>query len=337
MPKRSGLGKGLEAIFGGDVMDNQNLLKKPEQVSRETSEKPTVTSSRKQRSGKTQISDPAAAAKREEVGKEKIKNILKLSEIEPNRKQPRKQFPEETLRELTESIRKYGVLQPLLVQKSGDHYEIIAGERRWRAAREAGLSEVPVIIREYNRQESMEIALIENLQREDLNPIEEANAYQQLMQEFALTQEEIAEKVSKSRTAVTNSMRLLKLDSRVQNFLVQEQLSTGHARALIALEDGELQYQTALKIINQKLSVREVEKLVRLLTTEKKEKKQEEEETRELSMIYRDLEDRMKEIMGTKVLINRKDKNKGRIEIEYYSEAELERLVDLIESLSNRE
>ena len=219
-----------------------------------------------------------------------------------------------------------------MVQKNGENYEIIAGERRWRAAKEAGLKEVPVVIKEYTRQQAMEIALIENVQREDLNPIEEAQAYQQLMQEFELTQEEIAERVSRSRTAITNCMRLLKLDKRVQDMLIQGQLSSGHARALLALENGDSQYQIALKIVDQRLSVREVEKLVKLLGKPKKEEKPKEED-RDLSFIFEDLEERMKQVMGTKVIINKKDRNKGRIEIEYYSEAELERIVELIESI----
>ena len=222
----------------------------------------------------------------------------------------------------------------MLVQKKDEHYEIIAGERRWRAAKEAGLKEVPVVIREYTKQQSMEIALIENVQREDLNPIEEAMAYQQLMQEFELTQEEIAERVSKSRVTITNSMRLLKLDKRVQEMLIQGLITGGHARALLALEDGEQQYQISLKIVSEKLSVREVEKLVKALGKPKKNTKEKEaEEEKDLSFIFRDLEERMKQAMGTKVVINKRDRNKGKIEIEYYSKAELERIVELIESI----
>ncbi len=258
--------------------------------------------------------------------------MMKLSIIEPNKGQPRKDFNEESIGELADSIKRYGVLQPLLVKKSGDHYEIVAGERRWRAAKEAGLREVPVVIKEYTKQQAMEIALIENVQREDLNPIEEAQAYQQLMQEFELTQEEIAERVSRSRTAITNCMRLLKLDKRVQDMLIQGQLSSGHARALLALENQDAQYQIGLKIIDQRLSVREVEKLVKLLGKPKNQEKPKEEE-KDLSFIFKDLEERMKQVMGTKVIINKKDRNKGRIEIEYYSEAELERIVELIESI----
>lgn len=309
MAKRTGLGKGLGAIFGEDVVENSDAENK--NVSRETSP------------------DHTSEEKREEPGKE---YMMKLSIIEPNQGQPRKDFNEESIGELADSIKKYGVLQPLLVQKQGDHYEIVAGERRWRAAKEAGLKEVPVVIKEYTKQQAMEIALIENVQREDLNPIEEAQAYQQLMQEFELTQEEIAERVSRSRTAITNCMRLLKLDKRVQDMLIQGQLSSGHARALLALESQDAQYQIGLKIIDQRLSVREVEKLVKLLGKPKKQEKPKEEE-KDLSFIFKDLEERMKQVMGTKVIINKKDRNKGRIEIEYYSEAELERIVELIESI----
>lgn len=312
MAKRTGLGKGLGAIFGEDIIDNKaGDHVEPSGDDIEHKQKKAVKSAE------------------EEIGKE---ISLKLSLIEPNHEQPRKDFNQELIQELADSMKEYGILQPLLVQKKGDHYEIIAGERRWRAAKEAGLKEVPVVIREYTKQQAMEIALIENVQREDLNPIEEALAYQQLLEEFDLTQEEIAARVSKNRATITNSMRLLKLDKRVQELLVQGQISSGHARALLGLEEGEQQYQVSLKIIAERLSVREVEKLVKLMGKPKKEKKIEEEE-RDLGFIFRDLEERMKQVMGTKVNINKKDKNKGRIEIEYYSEAELERLVELIESI----
>ncbi|MCD7966562.1 MAG: ParB/RepB/Spo0J family partition protein, partial [Clostridiaceae bacterium] len=258
--------------------------------------------------------------------------MVKVTAIEPNREQPRKDFNEEAMEELAESMKVYGVLQPLLVQKKGDYYEIIAGERRWRAAKLAGLKEVPVVIREYTKQQTMEIALIENVQREDLNPIEEAKAYQRLIQEFELKQEEIAARVGKNRVTITNSMRLLKLDERVQDLLIQNQITGGHARALLSVEDGQLQYELSGKIIAENLSVRETEKLVKSLSKKKnpKEKKVEDES---LTLIFRDLEERMKSAMGTKVSINRKDKNKGRVEIEYYSESELERIVELIESI----
>ena len=223
------------------------------------------------------------------------------------------------------------MLQPILVQNRGDYYEIIAGERRWRAAKIAGLKEVPVIVRELTDQEIVEISLIENIQREDLNPIEEAQAFQQLIQEFHLTQEEIANRVSKNRATITNSMRLLKLDIRVQDMLAEGKISSGHARALLGLEEGERQYQVAAKIIEEKLSVRDVEKLVKMMNRPPKEKKP--EKGPDIDLIYRQVEDKLKSIMGTKVVINQKDKNKGRIEIEYYSQEELERLIELMESL----
>ena len=231
-------------------------------------------------------------------------------------------------------MKEYGILQPLLVKRKGDNFQIIAGERRWRAAKMAGLKEVPVIVREYNKQQSVEIALIENVQRADLNPIEEALAYQQLMQEFGLKQEEIALRVSKNRATITNSIRLLKLAEPVQQLLISGEISSGHARALLGLEDKEQQIALASQIIEKGLNVRQVEKLVKMMTKpQKDEKEKEESEEKDLSFIFRDLEEKMKGIMGTKVMIHQKDKNKGRIEIEYYSASELERIVELIETI----
>mgnify|MGYP000167569874 CR=1 FL=1 len=267
----------------------------------------------------------------EKIVEKPVEQTLKLNLIEPNNEQPRKNFDEESLQELADSIKQYGILQPLIVQKKGNHYEIIAGERRWRAAKLAGITDVPVLIREYDKQQTMEIALIENVQRADLNPIEEAQAFQQLIQEFHLTQEEIANRVSKNRATITNSMRLLKLDVRVQDMLADGKISSGHARALLGLEEGERQYQVAVKITEEKLSVRDVEKLVKMMNRPPKEKKP--EKGPDIDLIYRQVEDKLKSIMGTKVVINQKDKNKGRIEIEYYSSAELERLIELLESL----
>lgn len=269
----------------------------------------------------------------EKIVEKPVEQTLKLNLIEPNSEQPRKNFDEESLQELADSIKQYGILQPLIVQKKGSHYEIIAGERRWRAAKLAGITDVPVLIREYDKQQTMEIALIENVQRADLNPIEEAQAFQQLIQEFHLTQEEIANRVSKNRATITNSMRLLKLDSRVQDMLAEGKISSGHARALLGLEDRERQYQVAVKIIEEKLSVRDVEKLVKMMNRPPKEKKP--EKGPDIDLIYRQVEDKLKSIMGTKVVINQKDKNKGRIEIEYYSQEELERLIELMESLKS--
>ena len=262
------------------------------------------------------------------IKKEEI--MLSISDIEPNRDQPRKSFDEDSLLELSESIKQFGVIQPLIVQKRDDYYEIIAGERRWRAAKLAGIKELPVIVKEYTDQEIVEISLIENIQREDLNPIEEALAYKKLLTEFHLKQDEVAERVSKSRTAVTNSIRLLKLDERVQQMVVDDMISTGHARALLTLEDKELQYNIASRIFDEKLSVRETEKLMKTIQKAKTEKKKIEIEN---SFIYKDIEEKIKGILGTKVYVNHKNNNKGKIEIEYYSNEELERLLDLFASI----
>lgn len=264
--------------------------------------------------------------------KKQAQKTLKLSEIEPNREQPRKIFDEEALGELTESIRQYGVLQPLLVQKKNGYYEIIAGERRWRAAKLAGLKEVPVVIKEYSDQEVMEISLIENIQRENLNPIEEAQAYQMLLQEFHLRQEDVAKRVSKSRAAITNTMRLLKLDKRVQDMLIEREISSGHARALLPLEDQEQQFFMAQKICSEQLSVRETEDQIRALLEPKKEKKQAVKNS-SVDTAYAQAEERLASIMGTKVKIRRRDEKKGKIEIEYYSIEELERMIELFETI----
>lgn len=258
--------------------------------------------------------------------------LLPVHEIEPNKSQPRKNFDEEALKELSDSIKQYGIIQPLIVQKRDKYYEIIAGERRWRAARIAGLKEIPVIIKDYTPQEIIEVALIENIQREDLNPIEEAQAYQRLIKEYQLTQEELADKVSKSRVTITNSLRLLKLDERVQQMLTDELLTGGHARALLSLEDKNFQYETACKIIDKKLSVRDTEKLVKQMLKGKPTKKPAVADDNDY--IYRDLEEKLKNIIGTKVSINRKQKNKGKIEIEYYSNEDLERIMDLFNMLA---
>lgn len=257
--------------------------------------------------------------------------MVKLSKVEPNREQPRKQFDEDSLLELAESIKQFGVLQPLLVLDKKEYYEIIAGERRWRAAKMAGIKEIPVIVKEYSEQEIVEISLIENIQRENLNPIEEAMAFKRLLEEFQLKQDEVAERVSKSRTAVTNSLRLLKLEQRVQEMLVEEMLTTGHARALLAITDPKEQVELATRIFDEKLSVRETEKLIKnILNPAKKEEKQEDPAQ---DAIYGQLEEKMKGIVGTKVTINRKKNNKGRIEIEYYSQEELERIIEIFESI----
>ena len=257
--------------------------------------------------------------------------LVKISSVEPNLNQPRRHFDEDALLELSESIKQYGVLQPLLVSDKKDYFEIIAGERRWRAAKMAGLKEVPVVVKEFTDQEIVEISLIENIQREDLNPIEEAMAYKRLMEEFHLKQDEIADRVAKSRTAVTNSMRLLKLFSKVQEMVIADMISAGHARALLGISDEALQETTAMKVFDEKLSVRETEKLVKNLVSPAKKVKTERNTAEDA--IYESLEEKMKGIMGTKVSIQRKKNNKGKIEIEYYSRDELERIIDLFESI----
>ena len=253
--------------------------------------------------------------------------MVKLSKVEPNREQPRKNFDEDSLQELAESLKQFGMLQPILVQNRGDYYEIIAGERRWRAAKIAGLKEVPVIVRELTDQEIVEISLIENIQREDLNPIEEAQAYKRLLTEFHLKQDEVAERVSKSRTAVTNSMRLLKLCDEVQKMVVDDMISTGHARALISIEDPEEQYLIAQKIFDEKLSVREVEKLVKDLHKPPKPPK---EENKTLQAIYQEISERLKQSLSTKVTVSAKQNGAGKIEIEFYNHEDLERLLERI-------
>ena len=294
--KRNGLGKGLDSLIPNKTEKTVKTEKKPEQ-------------------------------KNEESQNSSGEILVKINQVEPNREQPRKEFDEDSLMELADSIKQFGILQPLLVQPRKDYYEIIAGERRWRAAKIAGIKEVPIIIRDYTDQEIVEISLIENIQRENLNPIEEAMAYKRLLEEFHLKQDEVAERVSKSRTAVTNSMRLLKLSPRVQQMIVDDMISTGHARALLAIDDEEQQYQLANRIFDEKLSVRETEKLVKALKNPKKEvKKQKAEHT----FVYDNIEEQMKNIIGTKVSVNPKANGKGKIEIEYYSEEELERIYDLI-------
>ena len=261
----------------------------------------------------------------EEKGPE---TIVKITMVEPNRKQPRKNFDEDSLQELSESIKQFGLLQPILVPDRKDHYEIIAGERRWRAAKIAGLKEVPVIIRDYTDQEIVEVSLIENIQREDLNPIEEAQAYKRLLTEFNLKQDEVAERVSKSRTAVTNSIRLLKLSDEVQQMVIDDMISTGHARALLAVEDKDEQYNLAQKIFDEKLSVREIEKLVKNL--HKPEKAPKKTENRTMDAIYEDIQEKLKQKLSTKVTVTSKGEGAGKIEIEFYNNEDLDRLLEII-------
>lgn len=260
--------------------------------------------------------------------------MVNINKVEPNKEQPRKNFDEDALLELSESIKQFGVLQPLLVVDRKDYYEIIAGERRWRAAKMAGLKKVPVIIKDLTEQEIVEISLIENIQRENLNPIEEAIAYKRLLNEFNLKQDEVAERVSKSRTAVTNSMRLLKLFDKVQQMVIDDMISTGHARALLGITDEEKQYTLAQKIFDEKISVRDTEKLVKKMQKQKNSPAKEvNPEKKKLDAVYQEAEEKMKTILGTKVIINQKDSMKGKIEIEYYSPDELTRIYELIESI----
>lgn len=299
--KKKGLGKGLDSL----IPDNKPVKSsKPETEISETNELKTG------------------------------EQMMKINMVEPNRDQPRKKFEEDALLELSDSIKQFGVLQPLLVRKRKDYYEIIAGERRWRAAKMAGIKEVPVIIKDYTEQEIVEIGLIENIQRENLNPIEEAMAFKRLLQEFNLKQDEVAERVSKSRTAVTNSMRLLKLDDRVQQMIVDDMISTGHARALLAIDSKDEQYEVANRVFDEKLSVRETEKLVKEIKNPKKPKVK---KIVENEFIYDDLANKMKEVMGTKVSISSKGNGKGKIEIEYYSDEELEHMFEMIMSIGKED
>lgn len=284
-----------------------------------------------------QISSPSNIAKSENHTpiEPKAETMLKITKVEPNRGQPRKSFNEDALQELADSIKQFGLLQPILVQKRNDYYEIVAGERRWRAAKMAGLKEVPVIVKEYSDREIVEISLIENLQREDLNPIEEALAYKRLMDEFHLKQDEIAERVSKSRTTITNSLRLLKLCSGVRQMIIDDMLSTGHARALIPVEDEETQLLLAQRIFDEKLSVREVEKLVKNILNPEEKKEKKEELPQSLLYIYQDIENRLKEKLSRKVAISAKGKNgAGKIEIEFYSNDDLDRLIEFLSTIN---
>lgn len=304
--KKKGLGKGLDSL----IPDNKQV--KPIKTNTFSSEVENIVGNGEQ--------------------------MMKINMVEPNRDQPRKKFEEDALLELADSIKQFGILQPLLVRKRKDYYEIIAGERRWRAAKLAGIKEVPVIIKDYTEQEIVEIGLIENIQRENLNPIEEAMAFKKLLEEFNLKQDEVAERVSKSRTAVTNSMRLLKLDDRVQQMIVDDMISTGHARALLAIDEKEQQYDLANQIFDEKLSVRETEKLVKDIKNPKKQPPSSStKKIVENSFIYDDFANKMKEVMGTKVSISPKGNGKGKIEIEYYSDTELERMFEMIMSIGKDE
>ena len=335
-PKKRGLGKGLGALFGDDTEARRELPENSTEKENSGSEAEKKTSGKpsgqkKPAVKKSSTKKTAAEAKSEEAdtAEQTGEILIRLSQIETNEKQPRKNFDEAELEELTASIRQFGVLQPLLVQKSGKKYRIIAGERRFRAAKEAGLKEVPVIIRDYSGQQAAEVAIIENVQRADLNPMEEAMAYQTLIDEYGLRQEDIADRVSKNR-------RLLKLSEEVREMVAQGILSAGHARTLVVVEDPEEQLALAKEIAEKGLSVRDTERLIKL-RGRKKAKPEDPEKTADdpLKIFYRDYEEQMHTLLGTKVRINRRDKNKGRIEIDYYSQDELERLMDLFRSVGH--
>lgn len=304
--KRKGLGKGIDSL----IPDTGSSKAK-----NKTNDKPVV----------------------KEVVKEVIKEVkvpadtmMKISDIEPNREQPRKNFDKEALEELADSIRQFGIIQPIVVQKKDDYYEIIAGERRWRAAKLAKIKEVPVIIKEYTKQEVMEIALIENIQRKDLNPIEEALAYRSLIDEYNLKQDELAKRVSKSRAAIANSMRLLRLTDEVQSMLINEDISMGHARALLALDQEDLQLEAARNIVEKGLSVRETEKLIKSILNPKQAKLPIPSSD---EAVYESIATKLREKLGTKVSINHKKGGKGKIEIEYYSKEEFERILEMFEGI----
>ena len=333
MARRMGLGRGLDAFFNTEAEPEKTEAgKKAEtekKTEKETAKKPASGTGRKQTSSKS----TAGKKKQEESVQDPM--MISTALIDTDSDQPRKSFDPAELASLAETIKNYGILQPLLVEKKGERYVIVAGERRFRAAKLAGLTKVPVRVDTYTPQKRMEISLIENIQRADLNPIEEAKAYQSLVETFGLRQEDVAQKVSKNRATITNSMRLLKLDEKVQQMLIDGSLSSGHARALLGLSDREQQVRVADQIQEKGLSVRETEKLVKKLleAPSGEEKKKPEEKEDRLTVFFRDLEDQLKEVMGTKVQIRRKDEKKGRIEIEYYSPEELERITELLQSI----
>ena len=320
MAVKRGLGRGLNDLLSVSEDEAKQAKKDAKAVSKKA---PAPKEKEK----------PAPAPKK--VEDESSEVMVKVTDIEPNPNQPRTNFNEDALNELAESIKRIGVIEPIVVYKKERGYEIIAGERRWRAARLAGVKEVPVIIRKYTKQQRVEIALIENIQRENLNPIEEAIAYNRLIEEFHLKQDEVADRVSKSRTTITNSLRLLKLCDKVKEMVVEQMISAGHARALITIEDPDVQYETAMTIFDQGLSVRDTEQLVKdvnnILAIKPKDKEDApKEDNTALLAILSQMENNLKTILGTKVKIKPRGKNKGRIEIEYFSSDDLERIIHII-------
>lgn len=348
MAKRSGLGRGLGAIFKENTASIANTTAAPV-VSKDKLNEKLITSENEGMNFSTlsenrmeetvieaghpeitayhnqQVQESSINENKEDVSRET--SVIRIALIEPNKNQPRKEFDEEKLNELADSMKRYGVLQPLLVKQNGRMYEIIAGERRWRAAKLAGLKEVPVIIRSFDPQESAEISIIENIQREDLGPVEEARAYKALIDEFGLTQEEVAGRVSKNRSTITNSLRLLQLPDRVLELLTDGKLSAGHARCLITIPDREQQELLAAEIVEKKLSVRETEKIAKTLASGKKKQKKDDTGEQELNMYLIDIARKLTASLNTKVLIKQGSKGRGKIEIDYYSDDDLEKII----------
>ena len=327
--KHGGLGRGLDALIPQSAPKTEEATEKirdHEAAAEQTREEKT-----EENVSRETFAEERDNLQRDRSERRRRETTLRVSQIEPNRSQPRKTFDEDALEELADSIRQYGLIQPIMVQKREGYYEIIAGERRWRACMKAGLKEVPVIIREYDDQKIMELSLIENLQREDLNPMEEARAYKRLMEEFGLTQEEIAGRVSKSRPVIANALRLLKLDERVQAMVEQGEISMGHARALASVLIPEEQYLIALKIMEEHLTVRDTEKIIKNIgkVPKKKEPVQKDES---LERIYRELENRLKSSLGTKVAIHTRGTGGGKVEIDFYTAEDLEKIIDRITS-----
>ena len=323
----------VEILFADDDEDSESSFPTPVH---EIKEKADVPREQEENVSRETFEEKKEEKKQEEKSSDSLRNavIVRISEVEPNREQPRKKFDDDKLEELSESIKTYGLLQPILVQKRDGYYEIIAGERRWRAALKAGLKEIPVIVRDYSKKEILELSLVENIQRENLNPIEEARAYKRLMDEFGLSQEEVAQRVSKSRSAVANSLRLLKLEENVQKMVIDGQISMGHARALLPLEIPEEQISTAQEIVEKQLSVRETEKKVKeILSSSKKPevevtKTQQQEEDPSIAIIYKQIEERLQQTLHTKVSIQRKRNGHGKLLIDFYNSDDLEKIID---------
>lgn len=323
MVAKRGLGRGLDAMIPNKI-SNKTSDPASERTSKKSSDHLSDKPSDNEEAKKAV---QAVTEQEKQLAADGTRMVVDILKVDRNKKQPRKKFDETALDELADSIRQFGILQPLLVTKKGDIYEIVAGERRWRAARLAGLKEVPVILREFTDLEIAEISLIENLQRQDLNPIEEAQAFKRLKEEHGMTDDQIAEKVSKSRAAITNSMRLLKLDGRVQDMVIDEQISMGLARALLGVEDGDKQYEMAQDAFDRRMSVRDVEKLVKQLNAPKKSAKQKQDLT-QYQLQFDEYAEKLAGALGVKVAVTLKDRNIGRLEIDFYNTDDFERLYD---------